>query len=267
MPEGDSVLNYAMRLRPLLVGQAIVRFELRERGPIGRLAGKHIEAIDVHGKHMMIAIEPDWVLRVHLGMKGRWSVHAPGQRWRLPPSDARVILETAEHVVVCFRASTAELTRAGDPRLRERLRALGPDVLADGFDPIAAAARARTHADAPIAEVLLDQRVAAGIGNVYRSELLFLARIHPLTPVRDLDDAALQQLFGRARELMLANVGPGMRSTTTSHKGARHPSHVARSWVYRRRGLPCHRCRTPIERMLLGDLARSVYFCARCQKR
>lgn len=267
MPEGDSVLKYALRLRPVLVGESIVRFELRERGPIGRLAGKHVQSIDVHGKHMMIAIEPHWVLRVHLGMKGRWAVHAPGQRWRYPPNDARVIVETKDHVVVCFRASTAELTRADDPRLRETLRALGPDVLADDFDPKAAAARARPHADAPIAEVLLDQRVAAGIGNVYRSELLFLARIHPRTPVRDVDDATLEDLFTRARDLMRANIAPGPRTTTATHKAARHPHDVARLWVYRRRGLPCHRCRAPIDRILVGDLARSIYYCPRCQRR
>lgn len=266
MPEGDSVWKFAARLRPVLVGKEMVRFELRERGAIGFLAGRRVEAIDVHGKHMMIAMEPDWVLRVHLGMNGSWSVHAPGQR-RWPRSEARVIVETAEHVVVCFRASTAELTRASDPRLRQRLRALGPDVLADDFDPSAAVARVRQHADATIADAIVDQRIAAGVGNVYRSELLFMSRVHPHTPVRDLDDAALHRLFALARDLMRANLLPGARSTAGTHKAARHAHGVARFWVYRRRGLPCHRCRTPIERELVGDLARSIYFCPRCQRR
>ena len=179
MPEGDSIRKYAARLRRVLVGQTLTAFELRERGEVDFLRGRSIDRIDVHGKHMMIAMEPDWVLRVHLGMKGRWGVYAPGERWRYPKWEARVILSTVEHVAVCFRASTANLTRARDPRLRDRLRQLGPDAMDDGFDPAAAATRARGRAADAIAEVIVDQRIAAGVGNVYRSEVLYLEGIHP----------------------------------------------------------------------------------------
>jgi endonuclease-8 len=267
MPEGDSVFKYARSLRPVLVGKTIVRFELRERGEVEFLAGRLVQSIDVLGKHMMIAIEPDWVLRVHLGMKGRWFVNGAHERRRPPPSETRVLIATSDHAVYCVRASTAELTRARDPKLRARLHALGPDVLAEDFDPAQAAARAREHADTPIAEVILDQRVAAGIGNVYRSELLFKTQVHPRKLVRELDDDTLVRIYALARELMRANLGPGPRTTAGTHQGARHAPNVSHHYAYRRHGLPCHRCGTPIERELIGDLARSIYFCPRCQKR
>jgi endonuclease VIII len=203
---------------------------------------------------------------VHLGMKGRWFVNAAHERRRPPPSETRVFIATSEHAIYCVRASTADLTRARDPKLRQRLQSLGPDVLAEGFDPAVAAKRAREHPDAMIAEVLLDQRVVAGIGNVYRSELLFITRVHPHKRVRELDDETLERLFALARDLMRANLGPGPRTTAGTHQGARHAPNVSHFYAYRRHGLPCHRCGAPIERELLGDLARSVYHCPRCQK-
>lgn len=255
-----------MLLRPLLVDEVLENGWIRDQGWSPRLAGKRVQAIDSVGKHLLIAIEGAWIIRVHLGMRGRWRIYERAPTASLGLHDAAVVLRTATSTAICVRAMQAELIRAGDPGLRRRLEALGPDLLAPDVDWSRILERARTQEPQAIAEVLLDQRVAAGVGNVYKSEVLFLEGVHPRTPVANLADDPLLAVFRRARELMQANLGPGLRTTTTlSAPGRRRPISTSRAWVYRRHGLPCLRCRTRIERAIQGDMARSTYWCPRCQ--
>lgn len=266
MPEGDSIFRAAAMLRGALADRTLRFAWLRDRGPMSRWIGRKVQAVDSLGKHLLVTIEPDAVLRVHLGMHGRWRLHPPEQAFPAPGPQLSVVLATENATAVCRRAMQVELVRAGDPRLRERLAQLGPDLLAETIDWTAVLTRARSADPRAIAETLLDQRVAAGIGNVYKSEVLFLAGVHPFTPTANLDDATLLRIYERARELMRANLGPGPRTTTTLRSpGMRRPVSTSRAWVYRRHGLPCLRCRTPIERALQGDMARSTYWCPRCQ--
>jgi endonuclease VIII len=263
MPEGDSIHRVATALRPLLVGTPLLRVHLlgvvREE-----LEGAKATAVSPLGKHMMIELDKGWELRVHLGMNGRW------RRYRSPrtaPLSASLILVTATDELACLRAHTVELTARRDPRRGRSIAALGPDLLADDFDPSIAMARARRAGATPIGVVLLDQRVSAGIGNVYKSEVLWLEQQSPFTPTCELSDEKLLALFARARELMVQNLGPGRRVTrlgrTAGPRGGRSPDE--RYWAYNRARRPCARCRTPLTTAVQGEQLRRTYYCPSCQ--
>ena len=267
MPEGDTLHKLAAKVRPGLLHRSIVELRERDRGVIKALEGKSITEVSAIGKNLLIAIEPRWMVRVHLGLRGRGITWPLSADWRRKTYGATLVLVTDQLAFGTFRTLHARTHRRDDPQLERILAQLGPDLLADDVDLATVVSRARGpgHAGTPIAELLLDQRVAAGIGNVYRCELLFLEGVHPRTPVSELGDETLCALFSRARALMQENLVAGRRSTVGPRRGARRQPGVPRLFVYRRRGLPCLRCRAPIERDLLGDQARSVYWCPRCQ--
>ncbi len=265
MPEGDSIYKIAARLRPALVGQPLTRLELRERGPVPSLVGRVVERIEAHGKHMFVFIEPRKVVHVHLGMKGRWRSFPGGLQRSFPRQSALAILGTGADAHVCFRAAFARLRTIDDPSVRRAMETLGPDILDPHFDAARAVKRSLAAVEGSVAEVITDQRVVAGIGNVYKSEVLFLCGIHPLVPASAIRAEQWAEIYACSAELMNANLIPGMRSSTATHKAGRHPQGVERYWVYRRRAAPCLRCKTPIERTTDGDLDRSTYWCPRCQ--
>jgi endonuclease VIII len=248
MPEGDSVHRHATQLRPHLVGKPLVA--VYQRGLlVPRLAGASVTAIEPHGKHLLIETDHGVVAHIHLGMNGGWRrVRRPlADEWPIKRADLALV--TAEDVLLC-RARTVELVRAGFVKSHPALRALGPDLLGDSVDMDDIIARARRgDGRRPIADVLLDQQVAAGIGNIYKNETLFFEKTDPHAPVGELDDATLRRLYARARELLTMSVG-----------GRRH-----RMWVYRRRGQPCHACRTAIAGELTMPLARQTFWCPKCQ--
>jgi formamidopyrimidine-DNA glycosylase len=169
-------------------------------------------------------------------------------------------------VAVCFDAPVVELLEQRAEGLHPSLGRLGPDLLAAEFDGDEALRRLRDPARAgtAIAEALLDQRALAGIGNVYKSELLWIERVWPFAPVADLDDATLGRLVTSARRLLLANVAGGRgpeRVTTAGDRGAPGPL-----YVYRRTGRPCRRCRTSIVSAQQGnEIPRTTYWCPTCQ--
>lgn len=265
MPEGDSIFKVAARLRPVLVGRPLSRLELREQGPVPSLVGSNVERIDAHGKHMFVYIEPRKVLHVHLGMHGRWRAFPGGVTKVFPRESALAILGVGADAYVCFRAALARLRPIDDPTVRRALERLGPDILAPEFDLARAVRRSLARTEGTVAEVITDQRVVAGVGNVYKSEVLFLCGLHPLTPAHQLDAPQWEAVYTCASELMNANLIAGPRTTTATHKARRHPAGVARFWVYRRRAAPCFRCKTAIERTTEGSLDRSTYWCPRCQ--
>ncbi len=248
MPEGDTIWRVAAALRLRILGSVV------ERSSHTGLEGRRIEAIDAVGKHLVIRFEGGWAVRTHLGMEGSWWVFRPGERWRKPAWQARLVLETESWVAVCFLAPTVEVTR----RPEESLRELGPDLLAADTDLGAVMRRGRSvDPSTPLGELLLDQRVAAGIGNVYRCETLWAKRRSPWQPVGELDDATLRDLYEYAAAALRLNLsGRGF--------GRRFPDHPAPA-VHARGGRPCPRCGTRIEVRRQGSLARYTYFCPSCQ--
>jgi endonuclease-8 len=263
VPEGDTIFQTAAALRPLLIGREVLAARARTPGPaIHRVVGSHVTSIEPRGKHMVIRFDNGLALHTHLRMAGVWHRYAPGERWKLPAWKARVVLEVPEHVVVCFNAPVAELMEERAVELHPGLQALGPDLLTDAFDPQEAFRRLRQRPDVEIAEALLDQRAMAGIGNVFKSEVLFAESVNPWTHVSAVDDSTLQRLIATAQRLLLMNAHPGQphRVTTRGDPAAR-----GSVWVYGRAGRPCTRCATPIVTRRQGTLNRPTYWCPHCQ--
>jgi endonuclease-8 len=269
VPEGDTLLRTATGLRPYLVGRPVTA--ARTNGPgavpqVQRLVGRKIESVDAQGKNLLIRFDGGLEVRTHLRMHGSWHRYRPGEPWRRPPARARLVLEVPGAVAVCFDAPVVELFESRAETVHPTLSKLGPDLLDPGFDAGEARRRLRdpSRAQVEIGVALVDQRAMAGIGNVYKSEVLWIERVSPFSPVADLDDATLDQLIETSRRLLVANAAPthgAERVTTTGDRGATGPL-----YVYRRTGRPCRRCRTPIRSIQQGrDLPRTTYWCPSCQ--
>ena len=224
MPEGDTIFQTAAALRPLLVGQPVLAARAKTPGPaIERVVGSHVTSVQPFGKHMVIRFDNGLALHTHLRMAGTWHRYAPGERWRIAAWKARVVLEVPDHVVVCFNAPVAELMDERALDLHPALQALGPDLIADTFDADEALRRLRERPDFEIAEALLDQRAMAGVGNVFKSEILFIEGVNPWTPVASVDDVKLRKLIATAQRLLVLNAQAGQphRVTTSGDPAAR----------------------------------------------
>jgi endonuclease VIII len=269
MPEGDTLYRIAVGLRPHLVGRQVIAASARQPGPRAEaLVGATVTEVESLGKHLLIRFDSGLELRTHLGMHGSWHRYAPAERWRRPPSRARLVLEVPGAVVVCFDAPTVELFEARSEPIHRVLTSLGPDLLAADFDDRAAAEalsrlRDPSRASLTIAEALLDQQALAGIGNVYKSEVLFVEGVDPFVRVATLDDSALERLVLTARRLLLANRRGGGRVTMGVDLTVRRPGDSL--WVYGRAGKPCRRCGRAILDRRHGRLNRRTFWCPGCQ--
>ena len=274
MPEGDSIYKAARTLQRALAGQTVTAFKT-ELVKVARvddqepIAGRTIERVEAAGKHLLMTFSGELVLRTHMRMNGSWHIYRPGERWQAPARDMRILIETAAWVAVAFRVHDAEFVRAADLD-RTRVGALGPDLLSPSFDAEEALRRIRALPDAPIAEVLLNQRALAGIGNVYKSEVLFLAAVHPDTRAGALDDETLRSIIAIAHRLLHENVVERPGPSMVTYRGARRTTGRMkpedRLWVYSRGGRPCRKCGTAIAFQKMGDEARVTYWCPRCQE-
>jgi endonuclease VIII len=256
VPEGDTLVMTARRLRPALAGKPLVALTVRaNRYPLPP-AGSDVESVEARGKHLLVTFSDGTVLQSHLGMTGNWHLYRRGQRWRDEPGAARATIVVPQHEAVLFRAPTARLWPARLPGARP-WEDLGPDLCRPPVDLDAIERRVDAlPADTEAGEMLLHQQVAAGIGNVYKSETLFACGVHPFDPVSDLDGATVRRLYATASALLVANLGPGRRRT--------HGSGLA---VYGRGGRDCPRCHATILSTRRGELGRVSYWCPRCQPR
>ncbi|MEM6926136.1 MAG: hypothetical protein AAF602_04365, partial [Myxococcota bacterium] len=206
-------------------------------------------------------IDDGTTLRVHLGMKGKWNRMAPGVRAPISRGNVSLRLDTDEDGLLCTKAPTVERFRTRERPVHPVLRRLGPDLLDPGFEPASVLPRLGHATEAvTVSEVLLDQRVACGIGNVYKSEVCFWEGLDPFTPPRSVRRAQWLALYRQSQAWMRANCRPLPRNTTGLGRGE------PRLWVYGRSGRPCLRCHTPIAVRLHGrDLPRITYWCPTCQ--
>jgi endonuclease-8 len=216
MPEGDTIHRAADALHRALGGRQVTGFisvfpQLTRIDDTHPLPGRTIERVEARGKHLLIWFSGDLVLRTHMRMHGSWHIYRPGERWQRPRHDMRIIVETADFHAVGFSIPIAEFTTVRDLERSGPLQAIGPDVLADDFDVGEAVARVRARPAMDIADALLDQTALAGIGNVYKSEVLFAGRVNPFTPVSGVTDAQLRSLVSIAQRYLRANV-PGRTS-------------------------------------------------------
>jgi endonuclease-8 len=259
VPEGDTIHSAARRLRAAFGADPLARIEAPRLGEPHPSPGERM-TVSAHGKHLLIAFDGGLTLHTHLGMDGWWRLeHAPGRP--VPHTgapgrglQARVATDRASAVV--GGTQTVELLDAGGLRRHTVLRALGPDLCDEEPDLGETLSRLdRCDPDTPIGVVLLDQRPASGIGNVYRSEVLWAERIAPRTPVGRVDPVDRRRLYETAHRLLRANIGDRPRRTI--------PSGLA---VYERGGRPCPRCRSTIRTQRLGEQARTVWWCPSCQE-
>lgn len=253
MPEGDTIFRAARTLHRALAGKRVARFET-VLAPLARvddetpLAGRKIESVSAIGKHLIIAFDGGLNLRTHMRMNGSWHIYRSGERWQRPRSDMRIVIDAGDYEAVAFNVPVAEFVR--DLGRHDELRKLGPDVLSPDFDAAAALERMRERDGDAIADVLLNQRVMAGIGNIWKSETLFLSRINPFIPVRELTDDDLEHVIVIARKLLTASANAESRASF---------------FVYGRGGQACRRCRSAIQYKKQGDDARGTYWCPKCQ--
>jgi endonuclease-8 len=256
--EGDTIHRAARRLEAALAGRAVLDATAPSpRSPLHRqaarlhdLRGRHLIRAEARGKHLLLHFERDLVLHCHLGMHGSWQVRRPEAGWRRPLRGAWVVLSTDGPHAAQFGGSRLALRSEGELRSDPRLASLGPDFLDPEFTPSAQVGRFRAHArHLTLGEALLDQRLVAGVGNVYKSEGCFAASLDPWRAMPDLDDAELERLLETMRDLM----SNGLKRGRKPHQ------------VYRRAGLPCPRCATRVRARGQGDANRTTYWCPNCQ--
>jgi endonuclease-8 len=269
VPEGDTLFRTAAGLRPYLLGRRVSAARTGGPGPlpqVDRVIGHEITALEALGKNLLVRFDNGLEIRTHLKMTGSWHRYRPGEPWRRPPARARLVLEVPGAVAVCFDAPVVELLEQRAEALHPSLGRLGPDLLAPDFDGTEALRRLRepSRRGTAIAEALVDQRALAGIGNVYKSEVLWIEAVSPFAPVADLDDPTLERLIATARRLLLVNAdrahGPE-RITTVGD-----PRAVGALYVYGRVGRPCRRCGSAIVSARQGtELPRTTYWCPTCQ--
>jgi endonuclease-8 len=251
LAEGDTVLRTARRIEAVLGGAEVGVAAPNPRGRVAglqRVDGRRLERVDAHGKNLLLRFG-DLVLHSHLGMNGSWRVYRRGAAWGKPAAAAWAVLRGGGWEAVQFGGPTLRVLPASALKRDRQLASLGPDILADDFDPAAAVRSLRDGR--VLGEALLDQRRIAGIGNIFKSEACFAARLDPWHPVAELEDEELERVLLAAREQMQAAVA-----------GGRHPGAV-----YRRSGRPCPACGTAIASRGQGDANRTTYWCPRCQRR
>lgn len=274
MPEGDTLFRTAAVLRAVLAGRDVVRARGRPDGvQLERVAGARVETVEAQGKHLLIGFSNGLTLHTHLRMHGSWHRYRPWERWRHGPERAVAVIETPNAVAVCFDAPTVELIETRALALHPVLSTLGPDLLAPEPDLARAIANLRAPARAamPVGEALLDQSLLAGLGNVYRSEVLFLERVDPFLPLGALGPGVTERLVATGARLLHANRLSAERVTTADALGGDPGSGLARRrgapllHVYGRPGRPCPRCATRIRTRVFGTLPRRVFWCPVCQ--
>jgi len=257
MPEGDTVYRTATHLNAALVGGELIRCDIRVPAfATVDLTGDIIEGVVSRGKHLMIRVG-DHSIHSHLKMEGSWHLYRYGTKWRRPEWQARAILATAEWIAVGFQLGTLDVLGRGDEA--SVIGHLGPDLLGPDWNADEALSRLTAVPNRAIGLALLDQRVMAGLGNVYRNELCFLIGALPTRPVGEIDNPV--KLVALAHRLIDANKDRIDRTTTGVLRGET-------DWVYRRAGKPCLRCGTRIEHGKIGETAlqlRDIYWCPRCQ--
>jgi endonuclease VIII len=264
MAEGDTVFATAVRLHDALAGRVLTRTDFRVPAfATADLSGQVVAEVVSRGKHLLVRTDGGVSIHSHLGMDGAWRLYEPGERWRGRPFEVRGVLETDRAIAVGHRLRRLEVLRTSAEA--EVLRHLGPDVLGPDWDEAEAVRRLTASPERPVGDALMDQRVMAGPGNVYRSEVCFLARVDPRSPVGEVGDPSVP--IRLMKSLMERNRGGGRRVTTDDPRAGRE------LWVYGRAGRPCRRCGTPVRSFTQaipgteGGAAgsRITYWCPNCQ--
>ena len=259
MPEGDTLFRTAYTLRLALKDRAIIGFrsslpELQNTN----LIGHQITDVEARGKNLLIHFDDGRALYSHLRMDGSWHIYKPEIPWQKPERLAKAVIVTREYIAVCFNAPVVELLTETAIKRHPVFSKLGPDLLQENFDWQEVLRRLRANNEIPIGEALMRQSILAGIGNVYKAEVLFLCKANPFAPVHLYSDHELKIIVYKARELLRQNIQGKLRKT-------RNALDKQRYWVYERSGRPCRKCGEKIQMRRQGIDGRSTYWCSHCQ--
>jgi len=285
MPEGDTIFRAARALNQALAGRSVVSFEtglatLARVNDDTPLAGRTVERVESRGKWCLMHFstgaqgEEPLILVTHMLMSGSWHIYRRGERWKMPRRAMRCVIRTDAYEAVAFNVPIAEFHTARSLERSSQVPMLGPDVLGGEFTAETGVTRleayVREHPEAEVGVVLLNQRVLAGLGNVYKSEVAFAAQVNPWRRAGTLTRAEMQRLADFALRYMRANVLDGKGDGIVTYTGLRRTTDRMNSddrvWVYRRSGQECRRCGTTILMRKQGTQARSTYWCPECQR-
>ena len=274
MPEGDTIFRSARALHRALAGKTVTRFDtalaplasVHDNTPI---TGRVIEKVESRGKWLIVHFSGDLMLVTHMLMSGSWHIYRTGERWRQAKSRMRAVITTADFEAVAFNVPVAQFHTARSLERSTMVPKLGPDLLSEDFSEADARARLMAHAEDEIADVLLNQRVMAGLGNVYKSEVCFACQVNPFRNVSTLTANEIDCIIDRSRKFMAANVTDNAGDGIVTYTGPRRTTHAAnrdeRLWVYGRQSRECRRCGATVLMRKQGIGARSTYWCPDCQ--
>lgn len=275
MPEGDTIFRTARSLARALVDKPITRFRstyplLTRFNDDTPLVGQVVDGVESRGKWMLIHFSGGGTLVTHLLMSGSWHIYRPGERWQKPRFQMRIVIENSDYVAVGFQVPVAHMHTASSLVRDTRIPGSAMDVLSAEFDAEAAVARVLGCGNEEIGDVLLHQRVMAGVGNVFKSEICFVAGLNPFRLVATLTQEQVAAVVAAARRLVGANVLEDSGDTIVTYGGrGRRTTHEtdpgASLWVYGRNGEPCRRCGERIRRRIQGPDARVTFWCQACQ--
>jgi endonuclease-8 len=278
MPEGDTIYRAARALQKAIGGKVVTGFEtglatLARVNDDAPLVGRTVERVESRGKWCLICFSGDLILVTHMLMSGSWHLYRTGEKWWMGRSKMRVVIRTADWEAVAFNVPIAELHTARSLERSSQVPKLGPDILSEEFTVEGGAARVAAYGvenpEAEIGVVLLNQRVLAGLGNVYKSEVAFAAGVNPFRAMRTITQPEIEKMVEVAQRYMKANVADGSSAGIVTYSGNRRTTHAMnreeRLWVYRRQGQECRRCGTAVMMRKQGVQARSTYWCPVCQ--
>jgi endonuclease-8 len=237
------------------------------------IIGRTVERVESRGKWCLIFFSGDLILVTHMLMSGSWHIYRTGEKWWMNRSRMRVAITCGEYQAVAFNVPIAELHTARSLERNSQIPKLGPDFLDSAFSTASAVMRLTDYAvsnpNAEIAVVLLDQRVLAGIGNVYKSEVAFAARVNPFRLMSTITPREMETMVDVSQRYMRANVEDGAGNQIVTYSGNRRTTNSMSSsdrlWVYGRKGKECRRCGEIIAMRKQGEQARSTYWCPSCQ--
>ena len=278
MPEGDTIYRSARAMQRAIGGRLVTGFDtglakLARVNDDTPLTGRMVEKVESKGKWLLVHFSGDLILVTHMLMSGSWHLYRTGEKWWMGKDRMRVAIRTAEWEAVAFNVPIAEFHTARSLERNSQVPKLGPDMLSEEFTVETGVARLKEygleHPEAEIAVALLNQRVLAGLGNVYKSEVAFAAGVNPFRALRTITEREMEVMVEKSQQWLKVNVLDGAGDGIVTYSGNRRTTGAsnreARLWVYGRQGQECRRCGATVMMRKQGEQARSTYWCPECQ--
>lgn len=278
MPEGDTIYRSARAMQRAIGGKVCTGFETG-LAPLARvnddapLTGRLIEKVEAKGKWLLVHFSGDLILVTHMLMSGSWHLYKTGEKWWMGRDRMRAVIRTEDWQAVAFNVPVAEFHTARSLARYSQIPKLGVDALSEEYTVEKGVAKLRefgqAHPEAEIAVVLLNQRVIAGLGNVYKSEVTFAAGVNPFRAISTMTERELEVMAEVSQKWLKVNVADGKGDGIVTYSGNRRTTGATnreeRLFVYGRQGQECRRCGALVQMRKQGEQARSTYWCPECQ--